>query len=160
MTDTSGRDDDLLDRFVDAIEYLNREFHSANLQEWQIMDMTIPQMKALVLLEGVGPMRMGTIAAQLGSTLSASTNIIDRLVEKSLVERHSDSHDRRVVVCESTDRGRQVVDQFWRIGRERILPIAEAVDPQQLAGTVRVLEGLRDTIERVKAPSAAPGSDG
>ncbi len=159
MTDTSSRDHDLLERFVDAVEYLNRQLHRANLKEWESMDMTIPQVKALVLLEGVGPMRMGAIASHLGSTLSASTNIIDRLVEKGLVERHSDSHDRRVVVCKSTDRGRQAVDQFWRIGRERILPIAEAMDPQQLAGAVRVLEGLRDTIERVRAPLAAPGSD-
>ena len=53
MTDTSGTDNDLLDRFVDAIEYLNRQLHRANLQEWQIMDMSIPQVKALMLLEGV-----------------------------------------------------------------------------------------------------------
>ena len=159
MTDTSGTDNDLLDRFVDAIEYLNRQLHRANLQEWQIMDMSIPQVKALMLLEGVGPMRMGTIAGHLGSTLSASTNIIDRLVEKGLVERHSDPRDRRVVLCKSTDRGRQAIAQFWHIGRERILPIAEAMNQQQLAGAVHVLEGLRDTIERVKTPSAAPGSD-
>ena len=159
MTDTSVTDNDLLDRFVDAIEYLNRQLHSANLQEWLILDMTSPQVKALMLLEGVGPMRMGMIAGHLGTTLSASTNIIDRLVEKGLVERHSDPHDRRVVVCKSTNRGGQAVEQFWRIGRERLLPIAEAMDPQQLAGAVRVLEGLRDTIEKVKASSAAPGSD-
>ena len=159
MTDTNGKDNDLLDRFVDAIEYLNRQLHSANLQEWLILDMTSPQVKALMLLEGVGPMRMGMIAGHLGTTLSASTNIIDRLVEKGLVERHSDPHDRRVVVCKSTNRGGQAVEQFWRIGRERLLPIAEAMDPQQLAGAVRVLEGLRDTIEKVKASSAAPGSD-
>ena len=159
MTDTSVTDNDLLDRFVDAIEYLNRQLHSANLQEWLIMDMTSPQVKALMLLEGAGPMRMGTIAGRLGCTLSASTNIIDRLVEKGLVERHSDPHDRRVVVCKSTTRGGQAVEQFWRIGRERLLPIAEAMDPQQLAGAIRVLEGLRDTIERVTASSVAPGSD-
>ena len=72
MTDTSSRDHDLLERFVDAVEYLNRQLHRANLKEWESMDMTIPQVKALVLLEGVGPMRMGAIASHLGSTLSAS----------------------------------------------------------------------------------------
>ena len=111
---------ELADRFVESIEYLNRQMHTGRLDEWEGLDMTIPQIKTLVLLERMGPLRMGNIAIFLGRALSATTTVVDRLVEKSLVDRVSDPDDRRVVICKLTDRGEQAIERFWRIGRERV----------------------------------------
>ncbi|MYA59340.1 MAG: MarR family transcriptional regulator [Chloroflexi bacterium] len=98
---------ELTDRLVDLIVYLNRELHIGSLDEWRALGMTIPQIKSLVVLRHKGPMRMGEIANFLGNTLSATTSIIDRLVERRLIERGADPSDRRVVVCK-IDRGRRI----------------------------------------------------
>jgi DNA-binding MarR family transcriptional regulator len=103
---------ELADRFVESIEYLNRQMHTGRLDEWEGLDMTIPQIKTLVLLERMGPLRMGNIAIFLGRALSATTTVVDRLVEKSLVDRVSDPDDRRVVICKLTDRGEQAIERF------------------------------------------------
>ncbi len=131
---------ELADRFVESIEYLNRQMHTGRLDEWEGLDMTIPQIKTLVLLERMGPLRMGSIAIFLGRALSATTTVVDRLVEKSLVDRVADPDDRRVVICKLTDRGEQAIERFWRIGRERLQLVVDLLDEEQLKLVVRGLE--------------------
>ena len=58
--DTEHRE--LVERFVDAVEYLNRQVRSDHLEEWQGLEMTVPQVKTMVLLGEIGPSRMGTIS--------------------------------------------------------------------------------------------------
>ena len=81
---------ELADQFVELAEYLNRQMHTGRLDEWEGLDMTIPQIKTLVLLNRMGPLRMGNISIYLGRALSATTTVVDRLVEKELVDRISD----------------------------------------------------------------------
>ena len=135
-----NRRQDLVDRFVQSVEYLNRQMHTGRLDEWEGLDMTIPQIKTLVLLELLGPLRMGNIAIYLGRALSATTTVVDRLVEKELVDRGSDPSDRRVVVCRLTNQGEAAIERFWRVGRERIQLVADLLDEQQLQTAVQGLE--------------------
>ena len=86
-------------------------------------ELTMHQIRTLMMLSQE-PQRMGAIAALLSSSLSSATSMIDRLVDKGLVERVSDSEDRRVVVCRLTDSGREGVERFWRIRRLGIASIA------------------------------------
>ena len=136
---------ELTDRFINVVEYLNRRMHSGRLDEWHGQDITIPQIKALVLLEQMEPLRMGVIADRLGITLSAMTSIVDRLVEKNLVERDSDPHDRRVVLCKLTDQGREEMKRFWRVGREKMLKTLGILEDAQLESVVQALELLQRT---------------
>ena len=105
--------------------------------------MTIPQIKTLVLLERVGPLRMGNIAIYLGRALSATTTVMDRLVEKGLVDRVSDPNDRRVVICKLTEPGEVAIKRFWQIGRERLDLLADLLDEEQLETVVEGLELIR-----------------
>ena len=134
---------ELTERFVTVAEYLNRQFHLRRLDEWESLDMTIPQIKTLILLERMGPLRMGSISMYLGRALSATTTVVDRLVEKNLVDRTSDPDDRRVVLCELTDAGREAISRFWRIGADRIQAVADLLDTQQLETVVEGLEQIR-----------------
>ena len=160
------RRQELTDQFAELAEYLNRQLHTGRLDEWEGLDMTIPQIKTLVLLERVGPLRMGNIAISLGRALSATTTVVDRLVEKELVDRGSDPSDRRVVVCRLTDTGNEAIKRFWRIGRERIDLVADLMDDEQLEAVVRALELIRwaeDELQRSYASiqsSVKEGSPG
>jgi DNA-binding MarR family transcriptional regulator len=109
--------------------------------------LTIPQIKTLTLLRHQGPQRMGSIATYLGSTLSSSTSIIDRLVDKGLVERVPDPDDRRVVICQLTPQGQEATEQFWRIGRTRVVELAERLDIEELEIVVRAMELLYKATE-------------
>ncbi len=147
----------LTERFVDAVEYLNRQTHLVKLDEWEESDMTIPQIKALGLLQR-GPLRMGGIALYLGRALSATTTVVDRLVEKNLVSRGSDPRDRRVVICELTHEGRAVIDRFWRLDRERLLSVMESLTHEELEVAVRAMELIRHADEGVQGATASADS--
>lgn len=140
---------ELTDRFINVVEYLNRRMHSGRLDEWHGQDITIPQIKTLVLLEQMEPLRMGVIADRLGITLSAMTSIMDRLVEKNLVERDSDPHDRRVVLCKLTAQGQEETKRFWRVGREKMLKTLGILEDAQLESVVQALELLQRTEKEV-----------
>lgn len=139
----------MTERFVSVAEHLNRQTHLHRLDEWETLDMTIPQMKTLVLLERKGELRMGAISMYLRRALSATTTVVDRLVEKKLVERSSDPDDRRVVLCHLTDLGRDTIDRFWRIGTDRIKAVAGLMEPDQLEAVVQVLELVRAADQEV-----------
>lgn len=146
---------ELTDQFVELAEYLNRQMHTSRLDEWESLDMTIPQIKALVLLRRMGPLRMGNISIFLGRALSATTTVVDRLVEKELVDRVSDPNDRRVVICELTESGRQAVERFWRIGRERLDIVADTLEVEQLETVVRGLQHIHTAVGEIKKNTAA-----
>ena len=63
----------LTDRFVELVEQINQQMHCRPVDEWEGLDLTIPQIKTLALLQHQGPQRMGSVSAYLGSTFSAST---------------------------------------------------------------------------------------
>ena len=144
---------ELTDRLVDLIVYLNRELHTGSLDEWRSLGMTIPQIKTLVVLQHKGPMRMGEIASFLGSTLSATTSIVDRLVDKQLIERDADPNDRRVVICKLTPQGEIGIAELWSIGRERAAEVVDRLNTQEMATLVSAFEMLRGVLDDMNMPS-------
>ena len=131
----------LTDRFVELVEQVDQRMHYQTPDEWADLELTIPQIRALALLQQEDQ-RMGSISNYLGSTLSSATSIIDRLVDKGLVERAPDPEDRRVVICRLTPTGREAVEQFWRIGRLRIVSLAEKLNATELEQVVQAMELL------------------
>ena len=88
----------LKDRLASAIKQLQTHALTHSLKEWSEMELSLPQFRALLLLSR-GPQRMTDIAAHFGRGLSAATSLVNRLVEKGLVGRISNTDDRRVVLC-------------------------------------------------------------
>ena len=142
--------EELTDRFVVLAECLNGRVYSRRLDEWQGLDMTIPQIKTLVLLNNMGPLRMGNISTYLRGAPSATTAILDRLVEREMVERVSDPNDRRVVLCQLTDQGREAAEQLWKIGRERIQAAVKLLELEQLEIAVQAFEWIAQADEKLQ----------
>lgn len=111
-------------------------------KEWLKLDLTMPQLKVVLLLFQEGPLRMSVIASELGVSLATATGIIDRLVERDIVFREDDPDDRRVVLCHLSDKGENLISGLWHLSRERTRELLEAMDLQQLLLLGEVLEAL------------------
>lgn len=133
---------ELAARCLDAVQFLEREVRSYDLDGWQAMEVTMSQAKTLALLGNLGPLRMGAIAGQLGSGLSATTALVDRLVEKDLVRRSSDPADRRVVICELTNSGRESIERAVSSDPVRLQEALALLDDEQLEVVAAGLELL------------------
>ena len=79
---------DLNNRFTSALERIISKAYTSILEEWQTQDLTILQVRILQVLQDHGPIRMGQLVRTLDHNMSSATSLIDRLVEKNLVERN------------------------------------------------------------------------
>lgn len=84
---------------------------------WLGLNMSTPQLKALLLISEEAGIRMRELARKLGGSFSNATVLVDRLVDRGLVERLADPQDRRVVLVQTADEGQQLIEQLitsWR----------------------------------------------
>ena len=132
----SGDRGQLTERLVDLFEQINRAMHCTPSDGWDGLDLTFQQVRVLAFLFE-GQQRMGNIASHVGCIMSSATSIVDRLVDKGLVVRTMDPEDRRAVICLLTDLGKETIERFWSIGREKIITLADQLQASELAEVVR-----------------------
>ena len=76
----------------------------------------------------------------------AMTRLIDKLIERGLVERHADPGDRRVVRIQLSEQGQTIwrdIDQCGNRVRERAM---SGMDEAPRLQFIRVLEQVRDNL--------------
>jgi DNA-binding MarR family transcriptional regulator len=108
---------------------------------WLELNMSTPQLKALLLISEEDAIRMRELARKLGGSFSNATVLVDRLVERGLVERMMEPQDRRVVLVRATEDGKLLIEQLvtsWRTLTESLL---EGLSPKDLK-TVREALGI------------------
>src|SRR4051794_4519058 len=59
-------------------------------------EISVAQLATLTLLDAEGSATVGALAADLGRSLSATSRLIDQLVQRGIVSRQEDDRDRRV----------------------------------------------------------------
>lgn len=144
--------EDLALRFVELVEQMNRDLRSQPPEAWSDIELTMPQVRALMLL-GQGPQRMSAIATSLGTSVPSASTMMERLVQKALVERFHDEKDRRVVTCRLTEAGAGEMQRFWRVGRLRLEEMARCLTHDELRTVVRAMEILACAVHRQQAGS-------
>ena len=93
---------------------------------------------------------MTQIADYFGTSLPSATSMIDRLLYKGLVERMADEHDRRVVTCFLTTRGREEVERFWQLEQLSMIGLADHLDADELDTVVKAMELLLQAAKRAQ----------
>ena len=139
----------LVDRFVQLFEAIYAGMCPSPTNEWWDMELTMPQLKALVLLYQ-GPHRMSDVASYLGTSLSSATSMMDRLVEKDLIDRAPDPHDRRVVTCRLTSHGLEEMERFWSVGHMRTQELARDLTDQELQVLIPAMEIFQRAAQRAQ----------
>lgn len=110
--------------------------------EWLTSDMTVAQLRFLLLLYSEGPSQMSSIASSLRIAVSTATGIVDNLVKKGLVTRGIDPEDRRLVICTLSPQGRQTINRMWTLGRSQVKSLLKGLSTEQLKKASEVAEFL------------------
>ncbi|HZQ33656.1 MAG TPA: MarR family transcriptional regulator [Mycobacterium sp.] len=103
---------------------------------------TIPQLRALVILANEGPVNLATLAGLLGVQPSTTGRMVDRLVSAGLIARRPHPRSRRELIAELTPRGRDVVNEVTRKRRREITVIVDRMPSLQRRGLVRALDAF------------------
>ena len=100
----------VLDDFVEGLFRLMLDHHQGQVGE---ADLTAVQARALKLLRAA-PLPASKLAAALGISAPAMTQLTDRLGRKNLIERRNVKSDRRAVMVALTEQGGHLIDGFRR----------------------------------------------
>ena len=140
---------ELTKRLVELLERFYVEVRCHPGEDWSDIELTIPQLRTLVLLRREDR-RMTQIADYLGTSLPSATSMIDRLFDKGLVERLADERDRRVVACRLTTQGTEEVERFWRLEQMSMIRLADQLDADELGTVVKAMELLLQVAKRAQ----------
>jgi DNA-binding MarR family transcriptional regulator len=109
---------------------------------WRYLDLTMAQLKAVMLLCRKGRAKGRELADGLGIAPSATTPLVDRLVEQKLAKREDDPADRRIVWILPTKKAQAVYDQLLHTSSgvlEDVINEVPAKDRQAVRESVQLL---------------------
>lgn len=143
---------------LELMERVSVYMRSPSVEAWADLEITKPQLRALLLLRR-GPVRMTVLAAELGTSTPAATSLVDRLVAKGIVSRIPDPQDRRVVLCRLSPFGQEQIERLWGAGHQHLQALVGCLTADELATVTQGLEVLATAVQR-QAAQQATATDG
>jgi DNA-binding MarR family transcriptional regulator len=101
--------------------------------------LSVPQLRALMILATRGPMTLTTLAGAMAVHPSNATRACDRLVAAGLLDRRDNPGDRRHLRLELTTAGRTLIDDVVARRREAVATILERMTPAHRRALSRAL---------------------
>ena len=125
--------------------------------EWLNSDLTVAQLRVLLVLQSLGPSRMSAIAGVIGVTLPTATGVVDNLVKKGLIMRENDPQDRRLVICRLAPPGQELINKLWMSGRFQMENLLDGLTPEQLEKAHEVARMLLENLNRNRVQAVKNG---
>ncbi|MFY1652001.1 MarR family winged helix-turn-helix transcriptional regulator [Solwaraspora sp. WMMB762] len=139
--------DELIDQIMATHRRLQLLFASDRSDPLFDSQLTVPQLKILLLLYLHGSASGQELSQVLGVRMATVTGIVDRLAAHRLVGRREDPRDRRVRRIELTDDGRQLMDRIVTAGTERQARLLARLDTDELRTVAAAARLLVDAAE-------------
>ena len=146
----------VVDRICTAFRVFMKALHSLDRPGWGDLDLTMSQLKTIMLLVETGGLTGRELAERLGIGPSAVTALVDRLVQRGYVRREEDRADRRVSWARPTTKATELFERLHATHRERLAEVLATLAPEELAlvaGAITTLELAATRQAGVKPPS-------
>lgn len=137
----------------DMWEPYMKVIHGAGLgdiEEWVKLDISMTQMKVLMLLNKEKEMKVSDVAEALHTSLSNMTGILDRLEGMQFVERFPSPIDRRSVLVRLTDKANQIFINLLASGHEKLQQATAILTEEEKTVVKDGLRLLANALEKTK----------
>ncbi|MBN1583004.1 MAG: MarR family transcriptional regulator [Anaerolineae bacterium] len=133
--------------------FLRRSMHNFILYA-KGNNLSMSQMGALFQIHRKGVCGVSDIGDDLSITSAAASQMLERLVQQSLIERTEDPNDRRAKQIFLTDKGRQMLQEGIRAHQNWLSELARTLPPAEQAQVAAALRLLLDRAHQLGAPEA------
>jgi DNA-binding MarR family transcriptional regulator len=150
------------DELIDELTAWTPRDRLRMLGAWHQSGISLAHLNVVTLLEMNGPMSMGRVAELLGVSVASATGIVDRMEERSLVERRGTPTDRRVVEVHIGTGGLELIESIRGRRRDHLREVLRRMDDRHLVGLLeglRAMRAARTAIEQERAARPAPGAE-
>lgn len=133
------------DQIVAAIEAHNTIFRALQAEttpEWLQLDLSMAQLKAVLVLAYEQSATIGTLAQRLGVGLPTASHLTERLVQAGLAERIEDRADRRRTLARLSAEGHALVARLQQGQNEQLYGYLAQLSATELHGLLQGLHGL------------------
>lgn len=134
-----------------ALTQVVRQFRRLLFDAAEQRGLTQTQYTALRVLADGRVRRMRDLSAYLDLTSGASTAMIERLVERGLVERLEDAADGRAVLVALTPSGTRLVDELVAEARADIAAMLAKLRPAERHMALGGVAALREVLDATLA---------
>jgi len=114
---------------------------------WMSIDLTVPQLRTLIVLAEEVPLVIGQIAQRLGVGLSTGGHLVDRLVQAGLAERTEDAVDRRRTLVRLTAAGEDLSTRLLS-GIQPLPMLLQQLDESDLTALLQGLQAINRLLDR------------
>lgn len=124
---------------------VRRIMHAADLRSRRLSretGLTAPQLAILQAIADLGEVTTGRISADVSLSQATVTVILDRLVERALVERYRSPDDRRIVHSRLTEAGQRALAAAEPAVSARLVREFERMPADKQAELVAALEWM------------------
>jgi DNA-binding MarR family transcriptional regulator len=140
---SDDRDDSLAEAFR-SVARLLRQASAESLSRW---DLTPSQFRALRVLLHHEVLRPSELSEHLRIAPRSTTDVIDGLAAKGLVERGPDPEDRRAIRITPTEHGTAVLSQIRSARGNASARVFARLSPEDRTQLARILDELLTTVE-------------
>ena len=140
---------------VERIHFIERYVDRAMRETLDDFELTLGEYKLAMHLRYGGPPyrgKPGKLAKWLGLSTGAMTNRLDNMERRGLVRRLDDPDDRRGVIIELTDDGKDLWDRAVGVQAEKESIVANALDAEERRQLNDLLRRLMNAFERDHGP--------
>ncbi len=147
---TAAKNDPQATEIVASLRRILSRIGGESSDVWMDVNITMPQMKVLMLVRENGAMRVGVLARHLNVSTPTITGIVDRLVRQGLVQREDDPSDRRVVLNSLTGKGQGVME---RLAHRSDAELQRMVGSLSAEEQTAIAQSLKRLDEELASPS-------
>ena len=133
----------------DLLQEVFNEFMIKSIPKWLNIEnrpLSRSQFVVLKLLKEQGPQKISDLSRELKVTLSAITNLSEKLIEKSYVERKRCEDDRRVVRLFITPKGRSLYQSMEKEQLEKTKKLEEFLTVEEIDSLVKIYRKMLDNL--------------
>src|SRR5262245_51259586 len=125
---------------TEAYREVSRALWRSTASVWMELDLSMAQLKTLVILHNTGAVTIGQVAEALGVGLPTASHLVDRLVQAQLAVRSEDPDDRRRTLAYLAPQGKELAERLHQGSRDQLQRWLTLLDDAILA---ELLQGLR-----------------
>lgn len=143
MTETPDGTDDT-ETLAGAFWTLARQFRNAARESLQRWDITPSQARAMQVLMRHRTLRLSDLSEHLHIAARSTTEVVDGLQAKGLVERQPDPNDRRATLVTLTEAGQAIGESIRAARGNEAAQVFDRLSAADQADLARILRKLRD----------------
>jgi len=115
---------------------------------WLDLDLTITQLKALLVVQARQPLTLTALASAIGVAQTSASALVERLVRLGMLSRRDDPENRRQIRLELASEGEAVLHRIEERSAQRTREALALMSPEGLAALETALADLTAALER------------